>query len=141
MPLPGGWRLKEEGTWSDNAPCGPTQNSVVLPGEGSPVRIRMGRNGFEVIYRCFSCSPQVSFLVRVAKHIWKARFPPAPSRRSVTQGGHPSDICGGGGEGQSLAHRNPVAVRLLTDVRIAVPLVLGGGGELAGSGGASRALG
>lgn len=46
----------EEGTRPDNARSGPTQNSVGLPREGSPVRIRMARNGFEVIYPCFSCS-------------------------------------------------------------------------------------
>lgn len=71
----------EEGRRSDNARSGPTQNSVGLPGEGSPVLIRMGWNGFEVIYPCLLLSPPplVSFPVGIAKHIWKARFPALPT--------------------------------------------------------------
>lgn len=84
MPLPGGGRgavtYGGEGTGPDNAPSGPTQNSVGLPGEGGPVLIRIGWSGFEVIYPCLllSLPSPVSFLVGVAKHIWKAGFPAHP---------------------------------------------------------------
>lgn len=90
---------REEGTRSDNAPSGPTQNSVGLPGEGNPVLIRMGWNGFEVIYPCLLLSPPppVSFLVRVAKHIWKARFlTPQTARRDVTREATPLTYVVGG---------------------------------------------
>lgn len=84
MPLPGGEgavTYGEVGTCPDNAPSGPTQNNVGLPGEGGPVLIRMGWNDFEVIYTCLLLSPPppVSFLVGVAEHIWKARFPAHPT--------------------------------------------------------------
>lgn len=88
-----------EGTRPDNAPSGPTQNSVELPGEGGPVLIRISWSSFEVIYPCLLLSPPspVSFLVGVPSTSGKlGSRPPSNSRRSVTQGGHPSDICGGG---------------------------------------------
>lgn len=45
-----------------------------------PVLIRMGWNGFKVMFPCFLLSPPrpLSFLVRFAKHIWKASHRPPP---------------------------------------------------------------